>query len=140
MKASEGDIAAKLTTRSLRIGDLVDISRLPAVISLSDLDDLRARLQRGEHPSQLSGLLGEYYLGGAEVRTAVDLLLRSLGRKEARGDAFSLAGVPGAGKSHLLSVLSLLSRAPQAGSGLNSSKHTVRTPPAPTASPGPSLW
>ena len=42
------------------------------------------------------------------MRAAVDLLLRSLGRKEARGDAFSLAGVPGAGKSHLLAALALL--------------------------------
>ena len=78
------------------------------------MGDLRARLERGEAAPELAGLLGEYYLGGAELRAAVDLLLRSLGRKEERGDAFSLAGVYGTGKSHLLSALALLCGHPAA--------------------------
>ena len=49
MTESEGEVAKAVTTRSApRVGDLVEVSRLPAVISLSDLEALRARLSRGE--------------------------------------------------------------------------------------------
>lgn len=111
-----------------RVGDLVAISRLPAVISLRELSALRARLGRGESAEELADLLGDYCLGGAEVRAAVDLLLRSLGRKEGRGDAFSLAGVYGSGKSHLLAALALLCGHPKEAWPAFLTKHSHYAP------------
>lgn len=99
---------------SLRIGDLVTVSRAPAVVSLSDLGRLRDRLAQGEPcAEELASLLGEYHLGEEQTRLASEAMLRSLGRSEERGDAFSVAGVYGSGKSHLLSVLALLCGHPQ---------------------------
>jgi hypothetical protein len=99
----------------LRIGDLVAVSRAPAVVSLSDVARLRDRLACGEPcTEELASLLAEYHLGEEQTRLAFEAMLRSLGRSEERGDAFSVAGVYGSGKSHLLAVLALLCGHPQA--------------------------
>jgi hypothetical protein len=99
----------------LRIGDLVAVSRAPAVVSLGDVARLRDQLTRGEPcTDELASLLGEYHLGEEQTRLAFEAMLRSLGRSEERGDAFSVAGVYGSGKSHLLAVLALLCGHPQA--------------------------
>jgi len=94
---------------SLTVGDLVSISRAPAVVSLADLEALRGRLSAGEDGSpQLADLLVGYHLGDPDTKAAFDALLRSLGRPERRGDAFIVQGVYGSGKSHLLAALALL--------------------------------
>ncbi len=99
---------------SVRVGDLISISRAPAVVSLGQMEALRAKLQAGEDArEQLEELLGGYHLGDPDARAAFDTVLRSLGRGEQRGDAFIVQGVYGAGKSHLLAVLALLCGHPQ---------------------------
>ena len=98
-----------------RVGDVITVSRAPAVVSLSELARLRDRLGASEAcAEELASLLGEYHLGEEQTRLAFEAMLRSLGRSEERGDAFSIAGVYGSGKSHLLAVLSLLCGYPEA--------------------------
>jgi len=95
------------------VGDLIAVSRAPAVISLTEVEKLRDRLGAGDQAeAELSLLLGGYHLGDPETRAACETMLRSLVRAEARGDAFHVAGVYGSGKSHLLAVLALLSAHP----------------------------
>lgn len=92
-----------------RIGDLISIAPAPAVISLSDLEGLRDRLDGGvEARDELGALVASYSLESRETRAAFDAMAASLGRKEQRGDAFLIQGVYGAGKSHLLALLALL--------------------------------
>jgi len=97
-----------------RIGDLISVSPVPAVISLSGVERLRDELRAGtDAAGQLRGLVGGYSLGNEEARGAFEAMARSLGREEQRGDAFLLQGVYGTGKSHLLSVLTLLCARPE---------------------------
>ena len=99
---------------SVRVGDLISISRAPAVVSLRDVETLRGKLRAGEScGEQFEELLGGYHLGDPDARAAFDTVVRSLGRPEQRGDAFIVQGVCGAGKSHLLAVLALLCGHPQ---------------------------
>ena len=91
------------------IGDLISISRAPAVVSLSAVDAARKQVCGGGPPGEgVLRLLAEYFLGEAETRAGFEAMIRSLGRTEERGDAFVVQGVHGSGKSHLLAVLSLL--------------------------------
>ena len=97
-----------------RVGDLIAISRAPAVISLTAVEAWRDRLCAGEaERAELAPLLAEYHLGDQETRAAFETMLRSLGRTEPRGDAFTVAGVYGSGKSHLLAALALLAGHPR---------------------------
>ena len=97
-----------------RVGDLIAVSRASAVISLTDVEARRDRLCADEAaPAELCSLLAEYHLGDQETRAAFETMLRSLGRTEPRGDAFTVAGVYGSGKSHLLAALALLAGHPR---------------------------
>jgi len=99
--------------RGRLVGDLIDIARAPAVVSLSDVDGLRDRLGGGEGAEELGSLLAGYSLADSETRAAFEAITRSLGRDEARGDAFLVSGVYGSGKSHLLAAVTLLAGHPQ---------------------------
>jgi len=98
--------------RGMRVGDLIFVSRAPAVVSLSDVEQVRDALAlpggRGIAYDRAVDLLRGYHLGDKETRAAFEAMIASLGRTEQRGDAFLLQGVCGAGKSHLLAVLALL--------------------------------
>jgi hypothetical protein len=94
--------------REVRVGDLITISRAPAVVSLGEVEGLREELAAGRVPEGGRDLLGEYSLDDPDTRAAFEAMVRSLGRAEARGDAFIVQGVYGSGKSHLLAVLTLL--------------------------------
>jgi hypothetical protein len=92
-----------------RVGDLISISSAPPVVSMSEVEAVRADLRAGrETAGQMAGLIGEYSLADPDSRAAFDVILESLTEERERGDAFHIQGVYGAGKSHLLAVLSLL--------------------------------
>lgn len=114
MSLREHSIAVMESAASPKVGDLIAISRAPAVVSLTEVERLRDRLSAGEGVGEeLASLLTEYYLGDEETRAACETMLRSLGRTEGRGDAFTVAGGYGSGKSHLLAALTLLAGHPR---------------------------
>ena len=92
------------------VGDLISISAALPVVSLTDLERIRADLAAGD----LSDLLTSYCLDDADTRAAFDVIIAGLARQQALGDAFHLQGVYGTGKSHLLAVLTLLCGHPEA--------------------------
>lgn len=99
----------KVLTASQTVGDLISVSRVPAVVSLEDLSALRDRLSAGQGAgAALDDLLAGYHLGDPDTRGVFEALLRGLARQEQRGDAFLVQGVYGSGKSHLLAVTALL--------------------------------
>jgi len=65
------------------IGDLISISRAPAVVSLSAVDAARKQVCGGGPPGEgVLRLLAEYFLGEAETRAGFEAMIRSLGRVE----------------------------------------------------------
>ncbi len=97
-----------------RVGDLVSISSAPPVVSLAEVEAVRRAFLAGEDvEAQIAALVGDYSLGDTEGRTAFDVILESLASQKGRGDAFHVQGVCGAGKSHLLAVVALLSACPE---------------------------
>ncbi len=109
----------------MRVGDLISISRAPAVVSLASLEQARDSLAEGKSLDGVTAdLLSGYHLDDPQTRGAFEAMVRSLGRTEARGDAFLLQGVYGAGKSHLLAVIALLAGHPQAAWPAFLSRHS----------------
>ena len=107
-----------MSSPRLRIGDLVAFAPVAPVLALADTtrlrDDLHAQAKRPSPGlrSTLEALLGGYLIERPENRAACDALLASLAA--GTGRAFFLRGVYGAGKTHLLSVLTLLADQPAA--------------------------
>lgn len=101
------------------IGDVIEIARVPPVVSLTQLADLRTQLDRGGPlpagtEATLSHLLEQYLVVDGGNLAAVEVLFRSLGAAEGKGAGFLLHGPHGAGKSHFLTLLGLLLEYPQA--------------------------
>lgn len=84
------------------LGDFVRVRRFPAVITGAHIRDLREAPASDETLDFVGGYLGF----DARSHHALETLLTSL--SGARGGAFWLNGVYGAGKSHLLGVIALL--------------------------------
>ncbi|MBI5967914.1 MAG: hypothetical protein HY882_08675 [Deltaproteobacteria bacterium] len=84
----------------LRVGDLIEIPEIKTVIQLKDLQE-----------SKLRRMILDSFVVTAEVSKSLEMILTSLSRPEGRG-AF-LKGHFGSGKSHFLSMLSLLLRYPE---------------------------
>ncbi len=99
--------------RTRLVGDLIEVARAPAVVSLADVEGLRDRLGEGGGADEARSLLAGYSLAEPETRAAFEAITRSLARDEARGDAFLISGVYGSGKSHLLAAVMLLSGHPR---------------------------
>ena len=83
----------------IKVGDLVEIPEIKTVIQLKDLQDPKLRQ-----------MILLSFVVTAEVQKNLEMILSSLSGKEGRG-AF-LKGHFGSGKSHFLSMLSLLLRYP----------------------------
>jgi hypothetical protein len=97
----------------MRVGDLIAVSKFPAVIRLEQALSLREDLgAAGEE--LLAGFVEQYFTGEADTRRAVETLLASLARSKGPGQAFLLRGPYGSGKSHLLGLLALLCDSPVA--------------------------
>jgi hypothetical protein len=100
--------------------ELISVAEVPAVISLPEVDALRARVvAEGEELSPdtkaaLRDLVEGYFVTDEGNRAALDALLGSLAAREGTGGAFLVRGAYGSGKTHLLGVLSLLCEAPAA--------------------------
>ncbi len=96
-----------------RIGDLISIAPAPPVVSLTDLEQLRGELGDRSTPPEIRDLLAGYCLSDSETRASFDTMISGLAREGELGDAFHVQGVYGAGKSHLLAVLTLLAGHPE---------------------------
>lgn len=83
----------------IRIGDLIEVPEIKTVIQLQDL-----------HDAGLREMILHSFVVTAEVRQSLEMILPSLGGSTGRG-AF-LKGHFGSGKSHFLSLLSMLLRHP----------------------------
>ena len=83
-----------------RVGDLVEIPEIKTVIQLKDLEDTHLRRM----------ILNSFVVTG-EVESSLQAILTSLSGPEGRG--IFLKGHFGSGKSHFLSMLSLLLREEQ---------------------------
>ncbi len=99
--------------RIMRVGDLVSVTRVPTVVQLSFLEDLRYRLDLdGQRLSaatsgRLGAIVAEFIVRDAANVAAVEALLSGLARPD-RGGGFLVSGAHGSGKTHLLAVLALL--------------------------------
>ena len=99
---------------AVRVGDLISLSPVTPVVSLSDVEGIRRSLAAGQDSlSGLRGLLAHYCLDDADTRAAFEVMVSGLARQAELGDAFHVQGVYGTGKSHLLAALTLLSGHPE---------------------------
>jgi len=89
----------------LKIGDLIEVPEIKTVIQLKDLRE-----------SNLRQMILDSFVVTAEVSKSLEMIFASLARSEGRG-AF-LKGHFGSGKSHFLSMLSLLLRYPESWAAL----------------------
>lgn len=89
----------------VRVGDLIEVPEIKTVIQLGDIEE-----------SGLRQMILESFVVTSEVMKNLEIILTALSRREGKG-AF-LKGHFGSGKSHFLSILSLLLRAPDAWRGL----------------------
>ncbi len=96
-----------------RIGDLIEITPVPPVVSLTDVEQLRRELRAEIVSPEIYDLLAGYCLNDPETRAAFDTMISGLAREGELGDAFHVQGVYGAGKSHLLAALTLLTGHPE---------------------------
>jgi len=98
----------------MRVGELVNVAKVPTVVQLSLLDDLRRRLDiDGVRPSAptreyLRRVVDEYLVEAPENDAALRAVLGSLSRDVPSGDGFLISGAHGSGKTHLLALLALL--------------------------------
>ncbi len=93
-------MATATNLAELRVEDLVEVPEIRTVVQLEDLKDPR-----------LSRMLMESFVLTREVSENLKAVLESLCRKEGRG--ILLKGHFGSGKSHFLSLLSLLVKRPE---------------------------
>ncbi|HEY3398080.1 MAG TPA: DUF6079 family protein [Armatimonadota bacterium] len=104
---------------SLTLGEVLEIQTSLTSLSLTDLEPLRAALDRETEGlslvsrEQVAALVGRYVAQGDEVEAALRSLLPPLLATGSAGAAALLQGPPRCGKSHLLSVLALLCEYPQ---------------------------
>ena len=100
------------------LGQILEIRSTLSEISLTDLDLLRAALDREANAlslgtqQQLAALLGAYVARDDETEEALRLLLPALFGALTTGQAAILQGPARSGKSHLLAVLALLGEYP----------------------------
>lgn len=98
----------------MRVGDLVSVAKVPTIVQLALLDDLRRRLDiDGARPSgpttqHLRSVVADYLVEAPENDLALRAVLSSLAGEADVGDGFLIAGPHGSGKSHLLVLLALL--------------------------------
>jgi hypothetical protein len=93
----------------------------PVVVQSSDIRALRARALSDPRDEEVAAFVGGYLGVDDRSREALGVALRALGGGEGRArGAFFLNGVFGAGKSHLLGVLALISD----GAGLDALRHS----------------
>jgi len=88
-----------------RVGDLIEIPEIKTVIQLKDLQE-----------SHLRRMILDSFVVTGEVQSSLEAILNSLSRHEGRG--IFLKGHFGSGKSHFLSMLSLLLREKESWSPL----------------------
>jgi len=89
----------------IKVGDLVEIPPIKTVIQLKDLQE-----------ADLRGMILQSFVVTAEVLKSLEMILASLSGQEGRGTF--LKGHFGSGKSHFLSMLSLLLRHPESWEAL----------------------
>jgi hypothetical protein len=97
------------------VSDLIRVNAAPQVISLGAIERLKRELREGaqtamEDDPELNGLLGQYFISESNNRQAIEAIFRSL--NEQTGASFLVCGPYGAGKSHLLAIISLLTEFP----------------------------
>ncbi len=96
----------------MKVGDLIDIPEIKTVIQLKDIEE-----------SSLRQMILDSFVVTTEVLKNLEMILTSLSKPEGKG-AF-LKGHFGSGKSHFLSILSLLLRAPDAWQALLSQEPSL---------------
>jgi hypothetical protein len=97
----------------LKIRDLIEVPEIKTVIQLKDLQE-----------SNLRQMILESFVVTAEVMKSLEMILRSLSGTEGRG--VFLKGHFGSGKSHFLSMLSLLLRHPESWKALLSQEPSLK--------------
>jgi len=117
---TRGDLQLKLEIFAVLEGkvlvsDLIRVNPTPQVISLGAIGRLKRELREGvlaspEDDAELNGLLGQYFISESNNRQAIEAIFRSL--NEQTGASFLVCGPYGAGKSHLLAIISLLTEFP----------------------------
>jgi hypothetical protein len=110
----------------VRIAELIRINPAPQVITLGQVEALKRGLHEGkqataETAGQLRALLEHYFISESDHRQALAALLQSMAG--GNGYAALVYGPFGAGKSHLLAVISLLAEFPQCWPIFLSSHH-----------------
>lgn len=96
-----------------KVGDLIEIPEIKTVIQLKDLQE-----------SNLRQMILHSFVVTAEVMKSLEMILTSLSGREGRG-AF-LKGHFGSGKSHFLSMLSLLLRYPESWDNILSQEPSLK--------------
>ncbi len=96
----------------IKVGDLIEIPEIKTVIQLKDIEE-----------SSLRQMILDSFVVTKEVLKNLEMILTSLTKPEGRG-AF-LKGHFGSGKSHFLSILSLLLRAPDTWQALLSQEPSL---------------
>jgi hypothetical protein len=86
----------------IKVGDLIEIPEIKTVIQLKDIEE-----------SSLRQMILDSFVVTTEVMKNLEMILTSFSKTEGKG-AF-LKGHFGSGKSHFLSILSLLLRLPIPG-------------------------
>ncbi|MFB3884745.1 MAG: DUF6079 family protein [Thermodesulfobacteriota bacterium] len=98
----------------IKVGDLIEIPEIKTVIQLKDIEE-----------SSLRQMILDSFVVTTEVMKNLEMMLASLAKPEGKG-AF-LKGHFGSGKSHFLSILSLLLRAPDSWHALLSQEPSLRS-------------
>lgn len=93
----------------LRIGDLIEVPDVQTVIDLADVRDLDPEDPDGRVALET---LGHTFVITDDIADVLKIILGHFNRREGRG--FFIIGNYGSGKSHLLSILSLIARYPWA--------------------------
>jgi hypothetical protein len=96
----------------IKVGDLIEIPEIKTVIQLKDIEE-----------SNLRQMILDSFVVTTEVLKNLEMILTSLSKPEGRG-AF-LKGHFGSGKSHFLSILSLLLRTPDSWQALLSQEPSL---------------
>ena len=96
----------------IKVGDLIEIPEIKTVIQLRDIEELNLRQ-----------MILDSFVVTTEVLKNLEMILTSLSKPEGRG-AF-LKGHFGSGKSHFLSILSLLLRTPESWQALLSQEPSL---------------
>ena len=98
----------------IKVGDLIEIPEIKTVIQLKDIEE-----------SSLRQMILDSFVVTTEVMKNLEMILTSLSKPEGKG-AF-LKGHFGSGKSHFLSILSLLLRTPDSWHALLSQEPSLES-------------